>query len=320
MVGHTCELQGGSATLPVMLRAMTVLHAKPVLHAEAVPPGGIPPQDVALSSADSLWRVESCDSIHDPIHDPIHVPIHDSAAATEFATGPQQGWLLTHAVSGKRRLCDSPEKVVQVTEFQAIVDLVSRHPHVLTLHAALLGRDGRGVLVVGPQQSGKSTLATALWRQGWSLLGDDVAVINAAGVSAEAVPRRVSLRSGSRPLLGEELWQRITSTPSFMPTADGCLFHPAEIDGPPAVRQLRLVAVVFLARRGVQIGPAEWRSINPAEALLSLAPYSNVVRQGGMAEAFERLQPLANHVPAFDLGRGPLEDMMAAITRHVHLP
>ena len=109
---------------------------------------------------------------------------------------------------------------------------------------------------------------TALWRQGWSLLGDDVAVINAAGVSAEAAPRRVSLRSGSRPLLGEDLWQRISSTPSFMPTAEGCLFHPAEIDGPPAVGQPRLVAVVFLARRGVQIGPAEWRSINPAEALL----------------------------------------------------
>jgi hypothetical protein len=320
MVGHTCELQGDSATLPVMLKAMTVLHAKPVRQAEAVPPGGIPPHEVALSSADSLWRVESCDSIHDSIHDPIHVPIHDSAAATEFATGPQQGWLLTHAVSGERRLCDSPEKVVQVTEFQAIFDLVSRHPHVLTLHAALLGRDGRGVLVVGPQESGKSTLATALWRRGWSLLCDDVAVINAAGVSAEAAPRRVSLRSGSRPLLGEELWQRIASTPSFMPTAEGCLFHPAEIDGPPTVRQPRLVAVVFLARRGVQIGPAEWRAINPAEALLSLAPYSNVVLQGGMAEALERLQPLANHVPAFDLGRGPLEDMIAAITRHVHLP
>jgi len=306
-----------------MLKAMTVLHAKPVLQASAVPPGGILPNEAASPAADSLWRVESCDSIRDP----IHVPIHDSAAATEFATGPQQGWLLTHAVSGERRLCDSPEKVVQVTEFQAIFDLVSRHPHVLTLHAALLGRDGRGVLVVGPQESGKSTLATALWRQGWSLLGDDVAVINAtdvsaeaAGVSAEAAPRRVSLRSGSQPLLGEELWQRIASTPSFMPTAEGCLFHPAEIDGPPAVRQPRLVAVVFLARRGVQIGPAEWRSINPAEALLSLAPYSNVVLQGGMAEALERLQPLANHVPAFDLGRGPLEDMIAAITRHVHFP
>ncbi len=317
MVGHTCELQGGAATIPVMQQAMTVLHAKPVPQASAVPPGRIAPHEVALSSADSLWRVESCDSIRDP----IHVPIHDASTATEFATSPPQGWLLTHAVSGERRLCDSPDKVVQVTEFQAIADLVSRHPHVLTLHAALLGRDDRGVLVVGPQESGKSTLATALWRQGWSLLGDDVAVINnAAGVSAEAAPRRVSLRSGSRPLLGEELWQRITSTPSFMPTAEGCLFHPAEIDGPPAVRQPRLVAVVFLARRGVQIGPAEWRSINPAEALLSLAPYSNVVRQGGMAEAFEKLQPLANRVPAFDLGRGPLEDMIAAITRHVHLP
>jgi hypothetical protein len=146
-----------------MLKAMTVLHAKPMLQAEAVPPGGILPHEVALSSADSLWRVESCDSIRDPIHVPIHVPIHDSAAATEFATGPQQGWLLTHAVSGKRRLCDSPEKVGEVTEFQAVFDLVSRHPDVLTLHAALLGRDGRGVLVVGPQQSGKSTLATALW-------------------------------------------------------------------------------------------------------------------------------------------------------------
>ena len=76
MVGHTCELQGGSATLPVMQQAMTVLHAKPVPQASALPPGRIASHEVALSCADSLWRVESCDSIRDP----VHVPIHDSSS------------------------------------------------------------------------------------------------------------------------------------------------------------------------------------------------------------------------------------------------
>jgi hypothetical protein len=62
------------------------------------------------------------------------------------------------------------------------------------LHAAALVRkDGRGVLVVGGSGSGKSTLAIALIRRGWSYLSDDAVVLRARpeGIEALALRRHV---------------------------------------------------------------------------------------------------------------------------------
>jgi hypothetical protein len=224
-------------------------------------------------------------------------------------------WTVTHSTTGESRRCDSIERVVHVVEFQAIGDLVSRHAATTTLHAAVVARAGRGLLVVGPCESGKSTLATLLWLRGWSFLGDDVAVIADAGRGVRAATRRVSLRFGSRPSLGEDVWKRIATAPSFMETAEGCLFHPHEVDGTTPHGEMTPAAIVFLARRGITTGPAELRRIDPAAAILALAPYSNVVRQGGMGAALPRLRPLVEQVPAYDLGRGPLPDMLAVAER-----
>jgi hypothetical protein len=224
-------------------------------------------------------------------------------------------WTLIHAASGEAHVCDSADHLVHSVEFQAIADIVTRDTSTTTLHAALVDRDGRGLLVVGPCESGKSTLATALWRRGWTLLGDDVAVVPPPGGRARAVRRRVSLRFGSRPLVGEDCWQRIVASPSARQTAEGCLFHPHEVDGSPPDQTTDLAAILFLARRGTATGPAELRPVEPATALLALAPYSNIMRQAGMGPALERLQPLVDRVPAHDLGRGPLPDMLAVVER-----
>jgi hypothetical protein len=241
----------------------------------------------AQPAADSLWLVEPEDH------------------------GPP--WRLTHAASGVAHVCDSADYLVHLVEFQAIADLLARDTTTTTLHAALVDREDRGLLVVGPCESGKSTLGTALWRRGWTLLGDDVAVVPPPGGRARAVRRRVSLRFGSRPLVGEDCWSRIVASPSARETAEGYLFHPHEVDGSPPDGTTNLAAILFLARRGTATGSAELRPVEPATALLALAPYSNIIRQCGMGPALDRLQPLVDRVPAHDLGRGPLPDMLAAV-------
>lgn len=45
--------------------------------------------------------------------------------------------------------------------------------HVAAVHAACVARDGRGILLAGPSSAGKSTLAWACARAGWTYLSDD---------------------------------------------------------------------------------------------------------------------------------------------------
>lgn len=229
-------------------------------------------------------------------------------------------WRLIDVASGEAHVCDSADHLIHTLEFRAVADLLTHGTSTTTLHAALVDRAGRGLLVVGPCESGKTTLATALWRRGWTLLGDDVAVVPPPGGNARAVRRRVSLRFASRPLVGEDCWSRIVDSPSASQTAEGCLFHPHEVDGTSPDVTTELAGILFLARRGTATRPADLRPVEPATALLALAPYSNVVRQGGMGQALARLQPLVGRVPAHDLGRGPLADMMAAVERLLDRP
>lgn len=208
----------------------------------------------------------------------------------------------------------SAADAIRTVEYASLQQLFSADTSFTTLHAALLGRGRRAILVVGPAESGKSTLATALWLDGFDLHGDDIALLDPDGGSLSAAPRRVSLRQPSRRLLGDQFWQRLAATPSFMPTSEGCLFHPHELAGQnvPA-GALEPAVILFLARRGVELGAAELRPLSPAELLVALVPYCNVVRTAGMEAALKRLQPLAARATAYDLGRGPLPSMLAAI-------
>jgi hypothetical protein len=187
------------------------------------------------------------------------------------------------------------------------------------LHAALLARDGAGIAILGRQFSGKSTLACALWQHGWSLLGDDTLVVESGenAILAQSTPRRVSMRHPSRALLGEKLWSQILAAPSCQPTADGYLFAPQDIALVSASQTVPLRAIFFLARRDVSIGPAATDRLHHAQALLALMPYSNLLKSLGVSSALRRLQPLADAVPVFDLGRDEPNRMIRAVERVV---
>lgn len=69
--------------------------------------------------------------------------------------------------------------------------------HYLLLHAAVLERHGRAVILPGDPGAGKSTLTAALMLSGWRLLSDELAMIDRDDGLAVPLARPVSLKNQS---------------------------------------------------------------------------------------------------------------------------
>ncbi|NRF66539.1 HprK-related kinase A [Aquincola sp. S2] len=69
--------------------------------------------------------------------------------------------------------------------------------HYLLLHAAVLERNGRCVILPGDPGAGKSTLTAALMLSGWRLLSDELTVIDRDDGSLLPLARPVSLKNQS---------------------------------------------------------------------------------------------------------------------------
>jgi hypothetical protein len=206
------------------------------------------------------------------------------------------------------KVVKSRDLALTAVEYGSIVELLKPESGVVAIHAALLSMGGRGALLVGPKEAGKSTLACALWRAGWALHSDDSAILE-DGHRARGVPRRISLRSSSRALLGPELWERIASLPATTRSAAGGLrFHPSEAFPGVAPVSVGVAAVIFLGRGGFTAQPGKLQRLDAGRALLALAPYCHR-REPGIGRAIQVLQPLADRVPMFDLGRSELATM-----------
>jgi len=75
---------------------------------------------------------------------------------------------------------------------------VSHRAHgYLIIHAAVLEKHGRGIILPAPPGSGKSTLTAALLGHGWRLLSDEMTLVRPADAMLVPVPRPVSLKNAS---------------------------------------------------------------------------------------------------------------------------
>jgi hypothetical protein len=195
-------------------------------------------------------------------------------------------------------------------EVGAVQKILESPRGVLCVHGALVSRGNGGVVIVGPRGAGKSTLACALWNDGWSLLCDDVSMI--AGEDALPTPRRVSLRRNGLDLVDSPLLRHARATPGFVETSAGCVFQPRQVDDTRTDRA-RLAAIVFLARRGVVDRSVS--RIPPAHAALALLPYTNLARRTSVGEALPAVSRLASEVPAFDVARTSLAAMIETVAQ-----
>ena len=181
----------------------------------------------------------------------------------------------------------------------AILRLRARGRYLVHASAVVDPRGGAWLLC-GDSGSGKSTLAWVLVRHGWSLLGDDGVLLEAAaagGVLARAWrdPLRVSLALAAR-------FPELAALTSRMAVRDARMRVPLERD---IVRQAPVRALLFLGRAETD----RVRRVGPAVTLASLVRQSPwvLIDDGDAARHLSMLTGVAASVPAYELAHTELQ-------------
>lgn len=94
----------------------------------------------------------------------------------------------------------APDDAVARTVVELVEAACATDQRLLVLHAAGVGRAGRGLLLIGPGGAGKTTLAAALNTSGWELLSDDVVPVTTEG-QLLGLGMSLCLKPGSWPVL-----------------------------------------------------------------------------------------------------------------------
>ncbi|MDO9136021.1 HprK-related kinase A [Hydrogenophaga sp.] len=94
----------------------------------------------------------------------------------------------------------------------------------LTIHSAVLEKNGRAVLLPAPPGSGKSTLCAALMLHGWRLLSDEMALLDPETGMVTPAPRPVSLKNASIEVIRQRA-QGLNFGPVAHDTLKGTVAH-----------------------------------------------------------------------------------------------
>jgi HprK-related kinase A len=191
------------------------------------------------------------------------------------------------------------------------------HQH-LTLHAAVLERGGRALIVPAPSGSGKSTLCAGLVFRGWRLLSDELALLCPREGNLLPMPRPVSLKNESI-----EVIRRFAPEVQFgsvvHDTAKGTVAHFR----PPrdAVRLARRRAepgwIVF--PRYVADAPARLAPLERAQALMRLIENAFNYDVFG-ARGFELLRSMLDRAESYTFEYGSLDEAAALFARLADAP
>lgn len=229
--------------------------------------------------------------------------------AIEWSLTEEAGvWRLGGFPDGEVRYYPHLEDALLWVEFSSVGCYVD-HPSIIWFHAALLSRDDQALAIVGQSGCGKSTLAVALWKAGWKLWSDDSCLLDPATGLVQPAPRRISLRAGSRELVGAGLWDRLAATPSAGSRGDGLVFHPTDLDSQGCAGALPLGCIVMLGRPGAPPGLAR---CSGGAALKYLLLQSGLGRTA-LGVGLRRLSNALARVPLWDLQQAPLPEMLEKV-------
>lgn len=189
---------------------------------------------------------------------------------------------------------------------------VAQHAHrYLQLHAAVLERDGKALILPGTPGSGKSTLCAALLASGWRLLSDEFALIERATGMLQAIPRPVSLKNDSIDLIRSFAPHLRLGEPAY-DTEKGTVAHIQ----PPADSMLRreelarpawIVFPTFSADNPLHLEP-----LSRGRALMRVAESSFNYNVLG-AEGFRIAGDLVDACASFTLSYPRFEEAIATI-------
>lgn len=164
----------------------------------------------------------------------------------------------------------------------------------LLLHASVVERDGRALLMTGESGAGKSTLAALLAARGWRLMGDEFALVDPATGLVHAFPRLISLKNEAIGVM-EQALPDARFGPLLAATPKGDIRHLVPDAGAlAAMDQPATPALLLFPRFGFD---AATRPVGPGEVFMRLTQAStNYVAMG--ERGFDALSGLVARLPA----------------------
>ncbi|MDH5545570.1 MAG: HprK-related kinase A [Gammaproteobacteria bacterium] len=147
---------------------------------------------------------------------------------------------------------------------------VGNHAHnFILIHAAIVEKNGRALVLPAPPGSGKSTLTASLVAHGWRLLSDELTIIDPLSKLAVPFPRPVSLKNQSIDIIAETFPDMVIGKKSY-DTSKGTVAHMK----PPAdsvLRGLERVPVAWIVFPKYQAGATtQLERKNRGESLVEL--------------------------------------------------
>lgn len=167
----------------------------------------------------------------------------------------------------------------------------------LILHAAVLERHGRALVLPAPSGSGKSTLCAALTFAGWRLLSDELALISPGSGQIVPNPRPVSLKNESIEVI-RRFAPHVKFGSRVEETVKGVVAHFAAPTASVAAAEIPVLPGWIVLPRYVSGSSATLEPLERARAFIALVENAFNYDVFG-AEGFELLGSVVDRSQAF---------------------
>ncbi|MBZ9612963.1 HprK-related kinase A [Rheinheimera maricola] len=226
------------------------------------------------------------------------------------------GWGRPYHVSAGQqhfRMTDSAQ-VVPVFEWGFNWCIASYQHQYLAIHAAVLERHGKALIMPAPPGSGKSTLCAAMMLEGWRLLSDEMCLVDLTDGSIVPCVRPVSLKNQSLKLVqswypSAQIRQITTGTTKgtvgyLLPLADSW----------QARGQTATAAWVVFPQYNVNQTQLQLSPISKADAFMHLA--NNSFNYAVLAEhGFNSLGRLTQQIQAYRLEYADIKQALSELSQ-----
>ncbi|MFH1730704.1 MAG: hypothetical protein ABIF82_03505 [Planctomycetota bacterium] len=117
--------------------------------------------------------------------------------ATRFVVRRRHGSFSVSRAGRRLWSAASEAELIPWLESEIVNWLLKKLQRFVQLHAAAIERRGRAVLIAGPPDSGKTSLACALGLLGWGVMSDEVALIEPRAPAVLSFPRAMLVKAGT---------------------------------------------------------------------------------------------------------------------------
>lgn len=219
-----------------------------------------------------------------------------------------------HVASGQQhfRMTDT-EQALPVFEWGFNWCVASYQHQYLAIHAAVLERNGKALIMPAPPGSGKSTLCAALMLEGWRLLSDEMCLVDLDNGDIVPFVRPISLKNQSLNLIQQwypsaQVRQITTGTTKgtvgfLLPTAFSW----------QAYEQVAKPAWVVFPQYNASVVELQLSSLSKADAFMHLA--NNAFNYAVLAEqGFYSLGQLIHNVKAYRLEYSDIDQAISELS------